>query len=128
MQQNVDGPPVYRYFPKLKYYFLRVSSSQTEFTSDCATVRKITFNFKYEYYVTAVAAAVLDKKSAEYTSFTDFLNTAQDANYKDAKDKLDAILNGTVSSGPGHQLSAFNVDLGAYPAVTAAPSLRLVPA
>jgi hypothetical protein len=61
-------------------------------------------------------------------SFTDVLNTAQDADYKDAKDKLDAILNGTVSSGPGHQLSSFNLDLGAYPEVVSTPTMRLVPA
>ncbi|SDI09317.1 hypothetical protein SAMN05192558_101660 [Actinokineospora alba] len=128
VQENSDGAPVYRYFPKLKYYFLRVSSSQTEFTSDCATVRKITFNFQYEYYVTAVAAAVLDTTTADYKSFTDFLNTAQTANYTDAKDKLNAILNGTVSDGPSHQLSTFNVDLGAYPSMQATPSRRLVPA
>jgi hypothetical protein len=127
VQENATGDPVYRYFPKLKYYHLTVTATQSEFTTSCSTVRKITFSFAYEYYITAVAAAVLDKTSADYTKFTGFLNKAQAANYKDAENKLDAILGGTVSSGPG-ALSTFNVELGAYPEVHAAPIKRLVPA
>ncbi|MET1073181.1 MAG: hypothetical protein ABWY11_11095, partial [Umezawaea sp.] len=114
VQQTTDDPPTYRYFPKLKYYHLTVDSHQSEFTSDCATVRKITFNFKYESYVTAVAAAVLDESSAAYKSFTAFLDKAQAANYKDAQNQLDSILDDTVSSDVP-KLNSFGVDLAEYP-------------
>ncbi|PRY28646.1 hypothetical protein [Umezawaea tangerina] len=114
VQQNSDGAPDYRYFPKLKYYHLTVDSQQSEFTSDCATVRKITFNFRYEAYVTAVAAAVLDKTTAEYKSFTAFLDKAQAANYKDAQNQLDTVLDGGVSADVP-KLNAFGVDLSHYP-------------
>jgi hypothetical protein len=118
VQQNTDGTPIYRYFPKLKYYHLTVASHQQEFTSDCATVRKITFNFKYEYYVTAVSAAVLNKTSDAYKSFTAFLDRAQAANYKDAQNRLDGLLDGTVSSGVP-KLNKFGVDVESYPPVLA---------
>ena len=58
VQENTDpDKPIYRYFPKLKYYYITVAASQSEFSSSCATTRQITFNFSYEYYVTSVAAA-----------------------------------------------------------------------
>ena len=129
VQENSEGAPVYRYFPKLKYYHISVTSQQSEFTSDCATVRKITFNFKYEYYVTAVSAAVLDAKSDDNKRFTAFLDRAQEANYKDAQNRLDAILNGATSTGPA-MLNEFDVDLRRYPLAQPHPveRRRLVPA
>lgn len=55
-----------------------VSSSQQEFTSPCASAKKITFNFQYESYVTAIAAAVLNTSDPHplYTKFYQYLSRA----------------------------------------------------
>ncbi|GGS58551.1 hypothetical protein [Actinokineospora fastidiosa] len=128
VQENTDpDKPIYRYFPKLKYYYLSVSAHQTEFTTPCSKLQQITFDFNYEYYVTGVSAAVLDETSAEHQKFLAYLDKAQAVNYQDAQQKLDMILDGTVSASPvaPHGLGAFNVDLRAYPLVQANRSRRL---
>jgi hypothetical protein len=56
--QEDDTGTNYRYFPKVKYYYISVDSSQTAFTSDCVKVEKLTFNFKYDYYVTALKHSI----------------------------------------------------------------------
>ncbi|MBM5458850.1 hypothetical protein H8F21_14875 [Pseudomonas sp. P66] len=87
------------YFPKIKYYYLSVDSSQQAFTSPCTSVEKITFNFKYEYYVTGLKASILDPTSADYASFVAFLDKAQGISYKQANNNLDAVLADTSSPG-----------------------------
>lgn len=125
VQQSGVGDPVYRYFPKLKYYYLSVSSSQTEFTTSCSTTQKITFSFNYEYYVTSVAAAVLDHGSDPNKKFVGFLDKAQAANYKDAENRLDTILNDTTSSAPT-SMNTFNVDITTYPLAKTAKTKPLI--
>ena len=122
VQENTEGTPIYRYFPKIKYYYLRVSSSQQEFTTPCSTARKITFKFKYESYVTAIAAAALNSSSALYKKFYGILEKVQKVNYKGATDLLDAILDGTTSTTPA-KVDVFNVNLAHYP-ILQAPSVR----
>ena len=104
----------YVYYPKIKYYYLSVDSSQQAFTSDCATVRKITFDFRYESYVTGLKASVLDNTSDDYKSFVDFLDQAQGKSYVDARNKLKDILDGVPSLKPDE----FEVDLQTYPPVS----------
>ncbi|MEL6575852.1 MAG: hypothetical protein AAFQ81_08165 [Pseudomonadota bacterium] len=110
----------FRYFPKIKYYHLNISSHQQEFTTPCSKTKKITFNFKYDYYVTGLAQQVLIKDSPLNKSFTGFLSKAQGVNAKDANNTLDSILDGTTSNGisaPGSTLNAFGVNLAEYPVV-----------
>lgn len=129
VQENTDpDKPIYRYFPKLKYYYITVAASQSEFSSSCATTRQITFNFSYEYYVTSVAAAVLDDKSTEHKKFLAYLDKAQAVNYQEAQNQLNTILDGTVSTSPvtPDGLGAFDIDLAAYPLVRANRPRRLV--
>jgi hypothetical protein len=114
VQENAEGTPIYRYFPKNKYYYLSVSSSQQEFTSPCSSARKITFNFQYESYVTAIAAAALDSTTALYARFYKFLGQAQAINYKNATNQLDSIL-GDTTSGPPAAVDVFDVNLSEYP-------------
>ncbi|WP_434442730.1 hypothetical protein [Lentzea sp. E54] len=121
VQQSGAGDSAYRYFPKLKYYYLSVSSSQSEFTTTCSTAQKITFEFTYERWVTAVAAAVLDFGSDANKKYIGYLDRAQAANYKDAENRLDQLLSGTVSSG-----GPSSVDVTAYPAAAVAPSKPLI--
>jgi len=87
------------YFPKIKYYYLSVDSSQQAFTSPCSSVEKITFNFKYEYYVTGLKASILDPNSEDYANFVAFLDKAQGISYQQANNNLDAVLEGTTSPG-----------------------------
>ena len=92
----------FRYFPKIKYYYINIDSSQTEFSTPCSRTESITFNFTYEYYVTGLAADVLDEDTKLYGQFvTNFLDLAQATNYKDAKNNLNSILDGTTSGGSG---------------------------
>lgn len=114
VQQNTGGPAIYRYYPKIKYYYLSVSASQSEFTSDCATVRKITFNFQYESYVTAIAAAALDKNTKTYGNFFDYLTKAQTVNYQNANNLLNEVLNGTTSQTPS-PMAMLGANLDEYP-------------
>lgn len=114
------------YFPKIKYYFISVDSSQQAFTSNCAKVEKLTFNFKYEYYVTGLKASVLDNTSNDYKSFVKFLDKAQNISYKDANEQLDAILDNVTSDTPSTfkgtpDVNVFGVDLVSYPVVNIAP-------
>ncbi|WP_392530400.1 hypothetical protein [Nostoc sp. C117] len=113
----------FRYFPKVKYYYISVDSSQTAFTSDCAKVEKITFNFKYDYYVTALKKSILDNQSDDYQKFYDYLKRAQDISYKDASNKLDAILKDTASNAVPSKAGAnsFGVDLTLYPLAAEQP-------
>jgi hypothetical protein len=117
------------YFPKVKYYRINVDSSQQEFTSPCTTVKKITFNFTYDYYVTALKASMLDPTSAEYKKFVAFLDKAQNISYKDASNNLDAILDGVTSKSPepkGLEANEFGINLMAYPRVevTSRPKIQ----
>ncbi|TRU57622.1 MAG: hypothetical protein EWV48_18330 [Microcystis aeruginosa Ma_QC_C_20070823_S13] len=117
------------YFPKIKYYYISMDSSQQEFTSPCAKTQKITFNFKYEYYVTGLKASILDTKSDDYKNFTKFLDKAQGISYKEADNNLDQILNGTVSDTPSpgflstgeYEIDIYGVDLLLYPRVAITP-------
>jgi hypothetical protein len=117
------------YFPKVKYYRINVDSSQQEFSSPCTDVKKITFNFTYDYYVTALKASILDTTSAEYKKFVAFLDKAQNISYKDASNNLDAILDGVTSKSPqpkGLEANVFGVNLMEYPriAVTSRPKIQ----
>jgi hypothetical protein len=112
------------YFPKVKYYRIEVDSSQQEFTSPCTSVKKVTFNFNYTYYVTGLKASILDPTSSDYKQFVSFLDKQQNISYDQAQNLLDQILNGTVSSAPSGQkqslgmldeMNTFGVDLMAYP-------------
>ncbi|WP_166642561.1 MULTISPECIES: hypothetical protein [Methylocaldum] len=117
------------YFPKIKYYYISVDSSQHAFTSSCATVEKLTFDFKYEYYVTGLKASILDPTSDDYKQFVAFLDKAQAVSYQDANNNLDAILDNTVSDEPATSLefssdpsvNVFGVDLTEYPRVAIKP-------
>ena len=123
----------FRYFPKVKYYYIQIDSSQTEFTTPCSATKTVTFNFKYEYYVTGLAADVLDKTTDLYKQFvTGFLDYAQGVNYKDAKNNLNTLLGGTTSApvpaGPnsadalgGGSANIFGVNFAAYPALVTQP-------
>jgi hypothetical protein len=117
------------YFPKVKYYRINVNSSQQEFTSPCTDVKKITFNFTYDYYVTALKASILDPTSAEYKKFVAYLDKAQNISYKDASNNLDAILDGVTSKSPqpkGLEANVFGVNLMEYPKieVTSRPKIQ----
>lgn len=112
------------YFPKLKYYRIEVDSSQQEFASPCTSVKKVTFNFNYTYYVTGLKASILDPSTSDYKRFVGFLDKQQDISYDQAQNLLDQVLNGTVSSTPSGQkqtpgmldeMNTFGVDLMAYP-------------
>ena len=121
----------FRYFPKIKYYYINIASQQQEFSSPCSKFEKITFNFTYEYYVTGLASDVLDPTTALYANFvTGFLDKAQAVNYKDASNSLDSILDNTASdtspssdtTGPQLgiskvRLNDFGVNLKMYPRV-----------
>ncbi|HSF74342.1 MAG TPA: hypothetical protein VLA84_11140, partial [Microcoleus sp.] len=117
------------YFPKIKYYYISVDSSQQAFTSPCTSVQKITFNFHYEYYVTGLKASILDETSDDYKKFVAFLNKAQDISYKKADNNLDQILEDTTSTtdAPGmqstdeHGLNIYGVDLLSYPKTAIQP-------
>ncbi|TDF82377.1 hypothetical protein [Pseudomonas sp. H9] len=118
------------YFPKIKYYYLSVDSSQQAFTSPCTSVEKITFNFKYEYYVTGLKASILDPTSADYASFVAFLDKAQGISYKQANNNLDAVLADTSSPGTSQTAGALleldagqllGVNLVEYPRTVGTP-------
>ncbi|SDI55935.1 hypothetical protein SAMN04487926_11949 [Paraburkholderia steynii] len=117
------------YFPKIKYYHIKVDSSQQEFTSPCSSVKKITFNFKYEYYVTALKHTILDPTSKDYKDFVAFLDRAQGISYKQANNNLDQILEDTVSTPGGHTAAfallsgqdLFGVNLEEYPRTVRTP-------
>ena len=118
------------YYPKIKYYYISVNSSQKEFTSPCSKLKKITFNFEYSYYVTGLAASVLDTKSHQHKDFVSFLDQAQVKSYKEAKNVLSAIISGKTSdkNPPGmfekdeHGLNIYGVDLLDYPKILIQPS------
>jgi hypothetical protein len=115
----------YVYFPKLKYYYISVDSSQQEFTSPCTKVQHITFNFKYDSYVTALKASVLDPATDDYKNFVAFLDKQQSISYKDADNTLDAILDGATSASPQVaelQANAFGVELSEYPRIAVTPT------
>ncbi len=59
------GGKNFRYFPKIKYYYIRIDSTQTAFTTPCTATQYVTFNFQYEQYVTGLNAQALDPN---YTS------------------------------------------------------------
>ncbi|WP_111707756.1 hypothetical protein [Lutibacter citreus] len=128
----MDSTGDYRYFPKIKYYHIVIDSSQQEFTTPCTDTKKVTFNFKYEYYVTGLNSDLFDKKSQLYKDFNAFLDKAQQTNAKDANNKLDQILDGTVSDGLNAKpsvlgaiidpdVNVFGVDLNQYPKVKIQP-------
>ncbi len=115
------------YFPKIKYYYISVDSSQQVFTSPCVKTERLTFNFRYEYYVTGLKASILDTTSDDYKNFVKFLDKAQGVSYKEADNNLDAIL-GVVSDKPATVLemladgtNVFGVDLKEYPSVAIEP-------
>lgn len=119
----VDASGTAVYFPKIKYIYISVNSEQTVFTSPCINVKKLTFNFKYEYYVTALKSSILDENSDDHKRFVGFLNKAQEISYKDADNNLDAILNDTLSDQTkklefvADGTNVFSVSLSEYPSV-----------
>ncbi|XYK81877.1 MAG: hypothetical protein ROO70_06610 [Labrenzia sp.] len=122
--QVATGSNTTVYFPKVKYYRIAIESHQQEFTSPCSDVKKITFNFKYTYYVTGLKASILDATTSDHQKFVEFLNKQQEISYKEADNKLDQILEGTTSEAPSGQklkggvleeMNAFGVDLTSYP-------------
>ena len=96
---KTDKNAVY-YYPKIKYYYLKIDSSQTEFTTPCTDTKVVTFNFQYEYYVTGFAAAVLNNTSKDYTDLVSFLDSAQAINHKMAQNKLNSIMDATSPGAP----------------------------
>ncbi len=120
------------YFPKIKYYYISVDSSQTAFTSDCASVKTLTFNFNYEYYVTGFKNSILDPTSSDYKSFVAFLDRAQAQSYKEATNTMDAIMGDVVSDGGSPSSLAladhFGVNLLEYPTVDITARSKLSPA
>ncbi len=108
------------YFPKIKYYYISVDSSQQEFTSPCVNVDKVTFNFNYDYYVTAIKASVLDNTTDDYKNFVAFLQKAQNVSFKTASNSLEDVLDSTSSSSPASAKGAidFGVDLNEYPKIS----------
>jgi hypothetical protein len=123
-EDNEDNTGIkYRYFPKVKYYYISVDSSQTAFTSDCAKVETLTFNFKYDYYVTALKHSVLDSTSDDYKTFTEFLDVEHKLSYKDATNNLNAIFSDTASTPPPSvsRANPFGVDFRLYPLAAVQP-------
>lgn len=129
VQEDESGKN-FRYFPKIKYYYINISSQQQEFSTSCSKFEKITFNFTYEYYVTGLAADVLDTTTSLYKQFvTGFLDKAQAVNYKDATNNLDSILDATASDTSATpmqglhsvRLNDFGVNLKMYPLVDVGP-------
>ena len=135
VQEDESGKD-FRYFPKIKYYYINIASQQQEFSSPCSKFEKITFNFTYEYYVTGLASDVLDPTTALYAKFvTGFLDKAQAVNYKNASNSLDSILDGTASdTTPSSDTSTphlgkvrigdFGVNLKMYPRVEVGPAVN----
>jgi hypothetical protein len=111
------------YFPKVKFVSIRIDSRQRVFTTPCSRTEVLEFDFEYEYYVTALSAAVLDESSSDNKRMVRFLDKAQGINYEDADNKLDAILDSTSDNGAG--LAAFGgsleVDLTNYPRAALSP-------
>lgn len=94
------------YYPKIKYYYLSINSSQTAFTSNCANVQELTFDFQYESWVTGLQSAVLEPSSQTYQSFVAFLNQAQAVSYQQASNQLADVLAAT-SSSPGVEVENY---------------------
>jgi len=125
----------YYYFPKIKYLYLDISSKQTEFTSSCVDVKNITFNFNYEYYVTALIHDILDENSTMYKMLTAFLDKAQGISYKEAENILDEVLEKasdkpkTFLSTDGKtkisEIEALGVDITKYPRLETTPPLPI---
>jgi len=113
----------YVYFPKIKYYYVSVDSTQQAFTSSCADVEKVTFDFKYEYYVTGLKASILDTTSDDYKKFTAFIERAQAQSYKDATNNLDQILDTPSDAGASTVLenTALGSNLEEYPRAATQP-------
>lgn len=110
------------YVPKIKYYYFSINSSQKEFQSPCVDVQSLTFDFKYDYYVTALKASVLDNTSDDYKKFVAYLDKAAGIAYASSDNTLDAVMNNTASKGPDSARGAnvLEVDLSEYPAVQVA--------
>lgn len=116
------------YIPKIKYYYISIDSSQKEFTSPCVDVQNVTFDFKYDYYVTAIKSSVLDNTTDDYKNFVNFLNQAQGINYTNAQNSLTAILGNTTSAAPASIGGAneLGIDPASFPKLAgraAAPAL-----
>lgn len=117
------------YFPKIKYYYISVDSSQQAFTLPCAKLEEITFNFQYEYYVTGLKASILEEISSDYKKFVNFIDKAENKSYKDATNNLEQILEDTTSTTDAANLMSFNkdglsiygVDLLSYPKTAKQP-------
>jgi hypothetical protein len=110
------------YVPKIKYYYFSIASSQKEFQSPCVDVESLTFDFKYDYYVTALKASVLDNTSDDYKKFVAYLDKAAGIAYASSDNTLDAVMNNTASKGPDSARGAnvLAIDLSEYPSVQVA--------
>lgn len=115
---NSTGTP-YVYFPKIKYYYISVDASQQAFTTSCGGGENITFNFTYDTYITALTAAVIHQQQPDYGNFVAILDKAQGIAYKDANNKLDAVVDGPSSQLPAiNGANEFGVYLPDYPQVS----------
>lgn len=116
---QVDQGGTTVYYPKIKYHYVSIDSSQSAFTSDCATVDTLTFNFTYESYVSALSHAVLDTSTPEHQKFVAFLAQAQSVQYTNATNTLSAILANVTSAPTSSPLAAAagvtGVDFSNYP-------------
>ncbi|ADL52839.1 hypothetical protein [Clostridium cellulovorans] len=124
MAQCHEGVPIdesnFIYIPKVKYYYISINTSQTEFTSDCSKVRQLTFNFNFETYVSMLKASVLEEKNQDYLKFKAFLDKAQQVQYTECNNNLDEILNDTASETSGTSTTSelfktLNTKLEEYP-------------
>ncbi|MFT3980865.1 MAG: hypothetical protein QM687_10380 [Ferruginibacter sp.] len=120
--QTDNSGNTYVYVPKIKYYNFTIETSQKQFESPCVDVQQIDFTFKYDYYVAALKASVLDPTSSDYKNFVAFLDQAGGNSYKDAQNSMAAVLNNTASAAPASAkgINVLDVDLSEYPQVQAA--------
>lgn len=106
------------YFPKVKYYYISVSATQTEFTNDCSKTQYVTFNFNFESRVSALKASVLDTKTSDYTKFKAALDKAQGKLYTDCLNTIDKILDTESKLPTGEFLLGTNINLDNYPRIS----------
>lgn len=106
------------YFPKVKYYYISVSATQTEFTNDCSKTQYVTFNFNFESRVSALKASVLDTKASDYTKFKAALDKAQGKLYTDCLNTIDKILDTESKLPAGEFLLDTNINLDNYPRIS----------
>ncbi|MCP3712896.1 hypothetical protein M3I54_39405 [Paraburkholderia sp. CNPSo 3274] len=103
------------YIPMVKYFHINVNATQAALTTPYSKGEKITFDFTFLNYVTALKATILDEHSRDYKNFIDFIDKAQGINYRDADNSLEQILDNTVSSR--NELNGLGISASEYPKV-----------